>query len=163
MGSVEKLARYFSLDGKVVLLTGATGGIGLEMAEAFASAAATLVVTGDAAEPCNALVSRLQTAGVEAWGEACDVRDRDALETMARGERFDVVASHDGAIIVDELGKNTDRRQLGYRAQINAGFRVAGSHENSTRVGDEWKNVARADKVAGLARPLFPSGARKPE
>lgn len=95
----DGLSRYFGLRGRVVLLTGATGGIGLAMAEAFASAGASLVVTGHQAEECNALVARLQASGVEARGEACDVRDHHALAEFARrAGRVDVLVANAGIV-----------------------------------------------------------------
>src|ERR1700720_1435459 len=78
------LDRYFGLEGKVVLLTGATGGIGGAMADAFASAGATLIVTGNEKDQCDGLVARLQSFGVRAWGESCDARDRRSLADFAR-------------------------------------------------------------------------------
>jgi NAD(P)-dependent dehydrogenase (short-subunit alcohol dehydrogenase family) len=114
MGSVENeplslpdtlpgLNRYFGLTGKVVLLTGATGGIGIAMADAFGSAGASLIVTGNEEEQCDSLVSRLRKSGVSAWGEACDVRDREALTDFARvaEERFgriDVLVANAGIV-----------------------------------------------------------------
>jgi NAD(P)-dependent dehydrogenase (short-subunit alcohol dehydrogenase family) len=99
MDSVEGLNRYFGLQGKRVLLTGATGGIGLAMAEAFASARASLIVTGHEQEPCNCLVAKLRESGVEAWGEACDVRNHDALTDFARrAGRVDVLVANAGLV-----------------------------------------------------------------
>jgi NAD(P)-dependent dehydrogenase (short-subunit alcohol dehydrogenase family) len=102
-GALPGLERYFGLRGKVVLLTGATGGIGLAMAEAFASAGAALIVTGNEEEQCNFLVARLRKFGVRAWGERCDVRDRAALASFARRaekqfDRVDVLVANAGFV-----------------------------------------------------------------
>jgi NAD(P)-dependent dehydrogenase (short-subunit alcohol dehydrogenase family) len=55
------------LDGSVVVLTGATGGIGRAIGETLAGAGARLAVTDLAEEPVRALAGDL---GV--WGDACD-------------------------------------------------------------------------------------------
>jgi NAD(P)-dependent dehydrogenase (short-subunit alcohol dehydrogenase family) len=110
MGSVENgavslpgLDRYFGLQGKVVLLTGATGGIGHAMAEAFAGAGATLIVTGNEEEQCALLLAHLRQSGVRAWGESCNVRDRAALADFARRAedqygRVDVLVANAGFV-----------------------------------------------------------------
>jgi NAD(P)-dependent dehydrogenase (short-subunit alcohol dehydrogenase family) len=72
----------FGLPGKVVLLTGATGGIGRAMAELFADAGATLVLTSNEADACASLADRLNTRGCKAISAPCDVRDREALANL---------------------------------------------------------------------------------
>jgi NAD(P)-dependent dehydrogenase (short-subunit alcohol dehydrogenase family) len=82
--SVESgLQRYFGLSGKVVLVTGSTGGIGSAMVEAFAAAGAHLVITGNEDDACRELVGRCSQHGISAWGRACDVGDRSALTSFA--------------------------------------------------------------------------------
>ena len=97
------LERYFGLAGKVVMLTGATGGIGRAMAEAFAAAGAALALTGDDASACATLTTELRGQGCEAWSQACDVRDRAALEdlvakTQSRFGRIDVLLANAGIV-----------------------------------------------------------------
>jgi NAD(P)-dependent dehydrogenase (short-subunit alcohol dehydrogenase family) len=94
---------YFGLAGKVVLLTGATGGIGRAMARAFAAAGATLVITSDDAPGCEALAEELRRSGRRALALPCDVRDRPALTaivTRATGEfgRIDVLIANAGIV-----------------------------------------------------------------
>jgi 2-deoxy-D-gluconate 3-dehydrogenase len=57
-----------SLDGKVALVTGATGGIGTAVAEILGAAGAKLFLTGTKAEPLRALVDRLEGRGVPCRG-----------------------------------------------------------------------------------------------
>jgi NAD(P)-dependent dehydrogenase (short-subunit alcohol dehydrogenase family) len=123
------LNRYFGLEGKVVLLTGATGGIGLAMAEAFSSAGATLVITGAEEGECNSLLARLPE---EAWGAACDVRNRDALAEFARRAehrygRIDVLVANAGLVPhAGPLGEADDEAwQLAFDVNLRHGAQLA--------------------------------------
>jgi NAD(P)-dependent dehydrogenase (short-subunit alcohol dehydrogenase family) len=71
------------LDGSVVILTGATGGIGSAIAGMLAASGARVAVTDLAEAPVRALASEL-----DIFGEACDAASWDAFrEFHARVER----------------------------------------------------------------------------
>ena len=57
--------RLFSLSGRVVLLTGAAGGIGLGLARAYAAAGARLVLA-DRSEAVHERAMRFREAGADA-------------------------------------------------------------------------------------------------
>lgn len=62
------------LAGKVVVITGATRGIGLAIAEAFAAHGSKVLVIGRNQESCDEVAARLTEAyGVDAVGMACHV------------------------------------------------------------------------------------------
>ncbi len=61
------------LDGKVVVVTGSTRGIGRAMAEACADAGATVVVSSRTAAAVDATVQALHDRGAKATGVVCDV------------------------------------------------------------------------------------------
>ena len=73
------LQRYFGLEDKRVLITGATGGIGTAMAQACAEAGARLVLASQDAEACAALAASLPRA--QAF--TCDVARASELEALA--------------------------------------------------------------------------------
>ena len=70
-----------ALVGKRVLVTGATAGIGLEMARAFAGLGAIVHVLGRNADKVRRCVAEIsaQVPGAEVIGEVCDVSDLDAV------------------------------------------------------------------------------------
>ncbi|MHB8739583.1 MAG: SDR family NAD(P)-dependent oxidoreductase [Coriobacteriia bacterium] len=70
------------LDGKVVVITGSTRGIGRVMAEACADAGATVVVSSRTASAVEATVAVLQGRGAKVSGIPCDVADPTALEAL---------------------------------------------------------------------------------
>ncbi|MBU2532239.1 MAG: SDR family oxidoreductase [Alphaproteobacteria bacterium] len=74
----------FDLTGKVVLVTGGNGGIGLGMAEAVAKAGANVAIWGTNAEKNAAARERISAHGGEVEAYVCDVSDRAAVDrTMA--------------------------------------------------------------------------------
>jgi NAD(P)-dependent dehydrogenase (short-subunit alcohol dehydrogenase family) len=70
----------FDLAGKVALVTGGNGGIGLGMAEALAEAGADLCLWGTNARKNEAAKTRLVTTGRRVEALAVDVADESAVE-----------------------------------------------------------------------------------
>ncbi len=69
------------LSGKVVLITGASSGIGAACVEAFAAVGARVACCARRLEPMQALAARLREGhGAEVHPFALDVRDREAVE-----------------------------------------------------------------------------------
>jgi NAD(P)-dependent dehydrogenase (short-subunit alcohol dehydrogenase family) len=80
--SVAASPGLFDLSGKVALVTGATRGIGLAIAEEMARAGAEVVISSDESEACGTVASILRDAGLKASGMPCDVASRGALESL---------------------------------------------------------------------------------
>ena len=79
------LAAYrpdYRLDGKVCVITGATGVLGSVMAKGVAAAGARVAVLGRRAEVAEALAEEIRAAGGEARATPADVLDRAALERV---------------------------------------------------------------------------------
>lgn len=75
------------LDGKRILVTGATSGIGFEAAQAFLAAGARLVVSGSSQESAETAVAKL---GGDVLAVGADARDLDQQRRLATraGEHF---------------------------------------------------------------------------
>ncbi|MCK1721288.1 SDR family oxidoreductase [Bradyrhizobium sp. 141] len=75
----------FDLDGVLVVVTGGGRGIGAEIASAFASCRAKVVVADRDEEAARDVSNRIGVNGGHAWGERLDVADRtDIAEFAAR-------------------------------------------------------------------------------
>ncbi|ATL32600.1 SDR family NAD(P)-dependent oxidoreductase [Streptomyces formicae] len=81
------------LEGKVALITGATGGIGAATAELFAREGARLVITDVAREPLRKLARRVEAGGAEVTTALLDVssaREWEEVTALVR-DRFGVL------------------------------------------------------------------------
>lgn len=87
--------------GRVVIITGASSGIGEACALAFMSRGAKVVLAARRAQRLKLLVEKLGAAGGEALAVATDVTDEDAVaalfeQAMARFGRVDVLVNNAG-------------------------------------------------------------------
>jgi NAD(P)-dependent dehydrogenase (short-subunit alcohol dehydrogenase family) len=95
-----------SIAGKRVLITGASAGIGRAAARHLAAHGATVVLVARREEELAALHAEIAAAGGEASHRACDLSDRDDVETLVRW----VLAEHGGVdILVNNAGLSIRR------------------------------------------------------
>jgi 2-dehydro-3-deoxy-D-gluconate 5-dehydrogenase len=72
----------FDLTGRVAIVTGGNGGIGLGMARGLAAAGASIVIAGRNQAKSEAAVTELATGGVKAIALAVDVNDSADVKAM---------------------------------------------------------------------------------
>jgi 2-deoxy-D-gluconate 3-dehydrogenase len=94
----------FDLTGKVAVVTGGNGGIGLGMARGLATAGARVVVAARNRKKSDAAVTDLRTLGSDALTLAVDVTDEQSVglmvtETMRRCGRLDILVNNAGTNI----------------------------------------------------------------
>jgi 2-deoxy-D-gluconate 3-dehydrogenase len=77
----------FDLKGKVAIVTGGNGGIGLGMARGLASAGARIVVAARNPDKSRAAVAELERLGSEAMAVQVDVTDEAAVDALVRTTR----------------------------------------------------------------------------
>jgi 2-deoxy-D-gluconate 3-dehydrogenase len=93
--------KLFDLSGKVALVTGGNGGIGLGMARGLAEAGAAVAVVGRNEAKSLAAVSELEKSGSKAISVVADVTDKAAVAAMVdhvNGElgRIDILVNNAG-------------------------------------------------------------------
>jgi 2-deoxy-D-gluconate 3-dehydrogenase len=94
-------SKLFDLVGKVAIVTGGNGGIGLGMAQGLADAGATVVVVGRNADKSQQAVAALEARGAKAIAVRADVTIEDAVAAMVarvKGElgRIDILVNNAG-------------------------------------------------------------------
>jgi len=94
-------AELFGLKGKVAIVTGGNGGIGLGMARGLADAGADIAVVGRNEEKSKAAVADIKARSVKAIAVATDVTDKEAVGRMVehvRSElgRIDILVNNAG-------------------------------------------------------------------
>ncbi len=100
------LSDSFGLDGRVAIVTGATGAIGSSLARGFAGAGARVALLARRREPLEALASEL---GPEAFARPVDILDDEQLAAA----REEIVERFGGAdILVNAAGGNVPRATL---------------------------------------------------
>jgi 2-deoxy-D-gluconate 3-dehydrogenase len=110
----------FDLKGRVAVVTGGNGGIGLGMARGLASAGAGIVVAARNAAKSKTAIAELEALGAEALAVTVDVTDEAAVArlieaTLARFGRLDVLVNNAGTNIrkpVHELALDEWHRVL---------------------------------------------------
>lgn len=94
---------YESLNNKIVMVTGAAGGIGRSIATRFAGAGAKVVVNDVNAEAADAVTAAINDAGGTAMSAVADVSNGEQVAsmvdaTMAEHGRIDVLVNNAGLV-----------------------------------------------------------------
>jgi len=96
--------KLFDLSGRVAVVTGGNGGIGLGMAKGMAAAGATIVVAGRDAAKNSAAVKELEDAGADASAIPVDVLKEESCralidQTVKAHGRLDILVNNAGMSI----------------------------------------------------------------
>jgi 3-oxoacyl-[acyl-carrier protein] reductase len=112
----------FSLEGRVAIVTGGSGGIGSASARAFADAGANVVIVSVPADSIPPVVAEIETRGVQALGIAANVANAEEVERMVaqvmeRFGRIDILMNVAGGT----FARNPDMPQYQRAALLDMG------------------------------------------
>jgi 2-dehydro-3-deoxy-D-gluconate 5-dehydrogenase len=98
--------QLFDLHGKVALVTGGNGGIGLGIAMGLANAGAHIVVAARNAEKNRAAVEELKRTGVQTAAVVVDVQDESSVKSMVQEAaaafgRLDILVNNAGISVAN--------------------------------------------------------------
>jgi 3-oxoacyl-[acyl-carrier protein] reductase len=131
------------LKSKNALVTGGSKGIGLAIAELFATEGANVAICARGAEDVGKAVKALAAKGVTAWGRAIDVADPEALKGWVEG-----AASEFGGI--DSLVCNVSALAVGDTADTwEKSFRTDMMHTvNAVAAAMPYLETSRSASIA---------------
>jgi 2-deoxy-D-gluconate 3-dehydrogenase len=96
--------KLFDLTGRVAIVTGGNGGIGLAMAEGLGAAGATVMIAGRNAEKGRAALAQLRKSGAQAEFCTVDVADEKSCraliaQTVERFGRLNILINNAGTTV----------------------------------------------------------------
>jgi NAD(P)-dependent dehydrogenase (short-subunit alcohol dehydrogenase family) len=140
----EKIARYFDLTGKVIVVTGGSRGLGLAMSRAFAEAGAHVVISSRKADACARAAELIEReTGGACLPLACHVGDWAACDALVdavyeKYGRIDVLVNNAGMSPLYESPSTVSRELFDKVIGVN----LAGPYRLSALVGER---MARGD------------------
>src|SRR5215472_8250987 len=146
---------YFDLNGRVALVTGASRGLGLAMAEA----GATVILNGRHADTLKTAKDRIRDHGFIAETSAFDVTDRRAADAairsiVARHNRLDILIANAGVTHRAQLADWTSEAwDTVLEANIKAGFFLAQAAAAPMRSQRHGRIIFTTSALGILGRP----------
>jgi NAD(P)-dependent dehydrogenase (short-subunit alcohol dehydrogenase family) len=152
----------FRLDGKVVVITGASSGLGVSFAEAFAQAGADVVLAARRAEKLSDTAALVRDTGRRALCVATDIADSaqcDALVDAAVREfgHVDVLVNNAGVGTAVPAVRETDEQfRSVIDVNLNGSFWMARA---CARVMQPGSSVINVSSILGLTTAGLPQAA----
>jgi NAD(P)-dependent dehydrogenase (short-subunit alcohol dehydrogenase family) len=102
------------VEGRVVVITGASSGIGAGIAQRLARVGATVVVTARSIEKLQDLVEDIRADGGSAWAYRCDIADPDSVDRFCKQVlndhgQVDILINNAGRSIRRSIKRSFDR------------------------------------------------------
>ena len=148
---------YFDLKGQVALVTGASGGLGVQMAEALASQGANIVVCARRLEKCQEVADKIAADfGVETYAVRCDITDTANVDVMVdeilgKFGRIDILINNAGTGAVAPAEDITDDQFNGeMQIDLFGTFKVARACAKKAMIPAKYGRIINIASMYGL-------------
>lgn len=148
---------YFDLKDQVAIVTGASGGLGVQMAKALANQGANIVVMARRQEKIDAVAAEIADEfGVKTLAIRCDITDTDNVnaavaETLEKMGRIDILINNAGTGAVAPAEDITDE-QFANEMDIDlfGSFKVARAVAKQAMIPAKYGRVINIASMYGL-------------
>ena len=157
---------YFDLKGQVAIVTGASGGLGVQMAKALASQGANIVVMARRQQQIDEVAAEIaEEFGVKTLAVQCDITSTEAVEAavdaaLAEFGRIDILINNAGTGAVAPAEDITDE-QFGNEMQIDlfGSFRVARACAKKAMIPAQYGRIINIASMYGLVGNMVAGSA----
>ena len=151
------MKKYFDLKGQAAIVTGCSGGLGVQMAKALANQGCNIVAVARRLDKLEQVVKEIKDEfGVDALALKCDITDTDAVNDMvakalAHFGRIDILINNAGTGAVAPAEDITDE-QFGNECNIDlfGSFRVARAVAKQAMIPAKYGRVINIASMYGL-------------
>ena len=148
---------YFDLTGQVAIVTGASGGLGVQMAKALANQGCKIVVMARRQEKIDAVAKEISDEfGVETLAIRCDITDTENVnaaidEVMDKCGRIDIVINNAGTGAVAPAEDITDEQFDGeMQIDLFGTFKVARACAKQAMIPAKYGRIINIASMYGL-------------
>ena len=148
---------YFDLKDNVAIVTGCSGGLGVQMAKALASQGASIVAVARRKERIEAVANQIaEEFGVPTFAVQCDIKSTDAVDAMVdavieKFGRIDILINNAGTGAIGNAEDITDE-QFENEMQIDlfGSFRVARAVAKKAMIPAKYGRIINIASMYGL-------------
>lgn len=151
------MKNYFDLSGQVAIVTGCSGGLGVQMAKALANQGAKIVAVARRQDKIDAVAAEINAEfGVETLAIRCDITDTanvDAMvdEVIAKFGRIDILINNAGTGAVAPAEDITDEQfENEMNIDLFGSFRVARSVAKKAMLDAKYGRIINIASMYGL-------------
>lgn len=148
---------YFDLTGQVAIVTGASGGLGVQMAKALANQGCNIVVMARRQEKIDAVAAEIaEEFGVETAAIRCDITDTENVdaavaETLEKFGRIDILINNAGTGAVAPAEDITDAQFDGeMQIDLFGTFKVARAVAKQAMIPAQYGRIINIASMYGL-------------
>ena len=148
---------YFDLTGRVAIVTGASGGLGVQMAKALASQGANIVVFARRQQQIDEVAAAIaEEFGVETMAVRCDITDTENVDSavasvLDRFGRIDILINNAGTGAVAPAEDITDDQFNGeMQIDLFGTFKVARAVAKQAMIPAKYGRIINIASMYGL-------------